>query len=325
MLSLNSSNPAKSPEGYSDLTEEQVDTILGVFLFFSTLAVLAQLFTLIFYYLYVDLRSPRNFCYRLVFLLSLSDIVVWGMRIESNLERIFTGYTAYDYSIGYCAFLGVLWNFFLLLNILITFVISFCLVVEIIFGIDNQKYEKYFYVIIIIYSLLFSLLPLYDSKAYGVDDQIKCWITDHEDSKYRYLGFYGHLWVIFILNTINILIILWKLRSLGEIHAALVKKLIWFPIIMFIFWIEPSVRRISDHFERFGEKNYELALIQYISMPAQGVANAIVYGCVVNKRVREKFIDFFRCRWSNLKENLANTEISSSSEASLMRNDSIQN
>lgn len=325
MFSLNSSIPTKGSSSSGELTEGEVDTILGVFLFFSSLAVVAQLFTLIFYYLYVDLRNPRNFCYRLVFLLSLSDIVVWGMRIESNLERIFTGYTAYEYSIGYCAFLGILWNFFLLMNILITFVISFCLVFEILFRVDSQKYEKYFYLIIIVYSLLFSLLPLIDSEAYGVDDQIKCWITDKDESRYRYLGFYGHLWLIFALNSINIMIILWKLRSLGEIHATLVKKLIWFPIIMFIFWIEPSVRRISDHFERFGEKNYELALIQYISMPSQGVANAIVYGCIVNNRVREKFIDFFTGRWSNLKENLANTEISSGSEESLMRNDSIQN
>lgn len=291
----------------------EVNTILCVFLFTSTLAVISQLFIMIFYLIYVDLRNKKNFCYRLIFLLSFSDIIVWGMRVESNLEKIISNNTVYEYSVDYCVFLGILWNFFLLVNILITFVISFCLVLELFFLRDSQKHEKKFYAIILIYSLFFSLVPLIDSNAYGEDDQIKCWITDEQDSKYRYLAFYGHLWLVFILNSINIIAILWKLRAARAMHAVLVNKLIWFPIIMFIFWIEPSVRRISDQFARYGEKSYELALIQYISMPAQGVANAVVYG-LVNHNVKMKVQAFFKFNWAELRvqpipeQNLLNNE-----------------
>lgn len=287
-------------ESSAKFSPGEVHTILWVFLFTSLSAVISQLFIMIFYLIYVDLRDKTNFCYRLIFLLSFSDIVVWGMRVESNLEKIISHNTAYDYSHSYCVFLGVLWNFFLLFNIIITFVISFCLVLEILFLKNSQKYENVFYVITIIYSLFFSLLPLIDSDAYGEDDQIKCWIKDEGNSKYRYLGFYGHLWLIFVLNSINIITILWKLREAGEMHALLVKKLIWFPIIMFIFWIEPSVRRISDEFEEYGEKTFGLALIQYISMPAQGVANAIVYG-LVNHNVKMKVQAFFTFKWEELR------------------------
>lgn len=279
-------------------SDEKVDIILNVFLATSLLAMLSQFFIMIFYYIYVDLRSPKNFAYRLIFLLSLSDVIVWGMRVESNLEKMLTNDTANEYSHEFCVGLGFVWNFFLLINILITFVISFCLVLEAVFTKNSQKYEKYFYIFIIIYSLFFSLIPLQNNHAYGVDDQIKCWITDISGSSYRYLGFYAHLWAVFLLNSINFFIILWKLRSLEEKHLVLVKKLIWFPIIMFIFWLEPSCRRIFDPEDR----NFSLAVAQYFSMPAQGIANAVVYGSV-NNLVKEKVKAFLTGKWSNLKEN----------------------
>lgn len=289
-------------------SDEKVDIILKVFLATSLIAMIAQLFIMIFYYIYVDLRSSKNFAYRLIFFLSCSDVIVWGMRVESNLEKIFTNATANEYSHEFCVFLGFVWNFFLLLNILITFVISFCLVLEVYFTTNSEKYEKYFYLFITIYSLFFSLIPLLNNHAYGVDDQIKCWITDISHSSYRYLGFYAHLWIIFLFNSVNFFIILWKLRSLAEKHIVLVKKLIWFPIIMFIFWLEPSIRRIFDPEDR----NFALAVVQYISMPAQGIANAVVYGSV-NNCVKEKVKDFFTGKWSNLKQNCASNEFSTHS------------
>lgn len=274
--------------------DTQTRILLIVFLFTSCLAVLFQFFIMIFYLIFVDLKRPRNFSYRLIVILAFSDIVVWGMRIESNIERLASGHTAFYYSENYCVFLGVLWNFFLLLNILTTLVISSCLILEV-FKYKSEEYEKLFYIIIIAYSLIFSFIPLVEHGIYGVDDDIKCWITDKYNSLFRYIGFYGHLWLVFIINCVNLCIILWRLRDLDEIPKKIVKKLIWFPLIMLVFWVEPSYRRIANS----KDDDFPLALMQYIFMPMQGVSNAIVYG-LVNPKVKEKLRYFLTGNCSNL-------------------------
>ena len=276
-------------------TQGEIDTILIVFLCTSIISVLSQLFIVIFYLIYTNLRRPNNFSYRLIFFLAITDIIVWGMRIESNIEKIATNDTAFEYSPKLCSFLGFLWNFFLLLNIMITLVISICLMLEVFFHVNSQKYEKYFYFFIITYSLCFSVIP-WAKNVYGKADQIKCWIPA-EESDYRILAFYSHLWSVFILNSLNVSIILWKLRSFQNVHRTLIKKFVWFPIIMLIFWIEPSYRRLFNS----DDGDYNLELWQYILMPTQGTANAIVYG-LVNQTVRAKLWNFFTCRWRTPEE-----------------------
>lgn len=270
--------------------DQKIEIILIVFLFTSILAVLFQLFIMIFYIKYIDLKLRKNFPYRLILLLAFSDIIVWGMRIESNIERIASGHTAYYYSENYCAFLGCMWNFFLLINILTTFTISSCLFLEV-FNYKSGEYEKYFYVFCFVYSLIFTLLPLVENDAYGEDDGIKCWITDHYYSIFRFLGFYAHLWLVFILNCFILFIILWKFRDLEEVPKKIVKKLVWFPLIMLIFWTEPSIRRIANA----KDDDFSLAVLQYIFMPMQGAANAVVYG-LVHPEVKEKIGSFFTCK-----------------------------
>ena len=278
----------------SSESDSKLYILLGVFLATSLLSVISQLFIMIFYILYTDLTRRKNFTYRLILLLSFSDIIVWGMRIESNLEKIITLGTPEDFSHDFCVFLAYIWNFFLLLNILTTLLISVCLMMEVIFHKDSQKYEYLFYIFIVLYSGLFSATPLF-GNGYGVADDIKCWITASEYD-FRYLAFYGHLWGVFIFNCINIVIIFCKLRRLGEVHVKLVKKLVCFPILMLIFWLEPSIRRIFDP----DDKEYSLELLQYIFMPSQGIANAIVYG-LVNRTVKNKILDFFKGNWRNLR------------------------
>lgn len=279
---------------------EKVHIVLGIYLATSTLSFLSQLFIIIFYMIYIDLRNKRNFTYRLIFLLAVSDIIVWGMRVESNIERIIIGDTAEAYSHGYCVFLAYIWNFFLLFNVLITLVISCCLILEGFLLVNSQKYETCFYVFICIYCAGFSIAPLFSKNGYGETDTIECWITPLEYD-YRYLAFYGHLWAVFIVNCINIAIILLKLRILGDYQLGMVKKLIWLPAIMLIFWLEPSIRRIYDP----NDENFVLKVFQYILMPLQGVANAIVYG-FVNKTVKEKIYYFLTGKWQNLKINQEN-------------------
>ena len=272
----------------------RADTLLPVFLITSILAVVFQLFIVIFYLLYADLKRRRNFSYRLILLLAFSDIIAWGMRIESSIERMVLGYTAYEYSVEYCEFLAFIWNFFILINVLITLLISSCLMIEVIFHLDTQKYERFYYIFIIVYSAAFSATPLF-GHGYGVTDDIKCWITSSEFD-FRYLAFYGHLWGVFIFNCMNIVLILWSLRTIGPSHIKLFKKLVWFPIIMLIFWLEPSIRRIFDP----NDEDFNLEIMHYIFMPTQGVANAVVYG-FVNATVKNKIYEFFTFKCDSLR------------------------
>lgn len=280
---------------------DEIKIILIVFLCTSIISVLSQLFIVIFYLIYTNLRTSYNFSYRLIFFLAITDIIVWGMRIQSNIEKLVTKTTAYERSPQLCSFLGFLWNFFLLLNIMITLVISICLVLEVFFHVNSQKFEKYFYVFIIAYSLGFSVIPLFFLNGYAEADQIKCWIpAEHSpdfEFPFRILSFYSHLWAVFILNSLNVFFILWKLRSFQNFHRTLIKKFVWFPIIMLIFWTEPSYRRIFDR----KDQSFSLELWQYILMPTQGTANAIVYG-LVNQTVRTKLWNFFTCRWRTPEE-----------------------
>lgn len=283
----------------SELSKDDIRTLLIVFLCTSTLAVFSQLFILIFYLIFINLKLPKHFPFRLIVLLAISDIAIWGQRIVTNIEKLASGYTSNEYSHELCIFEGFMDNFFTLMNILTTFAISFCLMLEVNFKINTQVYEKYFYIFIFLYSFIFSLIPII-KNAYGVNDNIRCSITRLDKDLYRYIGFYIHLWLIFILNCICLVIILCELKNLGQKTLKNVKKLIGLPIIMLIFWIEPSIRLIINK----DYDSYTLVLLQFILMPMHGFANAIAYG-LVNSLVKQKIVAFFKCDFKDffLKKN----------------------
>jgi len=83
-----------------------------------------------------------------------------------------TGYTAYEYSVEYCEFLAFIWSFFILINVLITLLISLCLMIELVFHLDSQKYEFFSYIFIIVYSTAFSARPLF-GHGYMILNEIR--------------------------------------------------------------------------------------------------------------------------------------------------------
>lgn len=273
---------------------DETEIIVIIFLIISIIAVLFQLFVCYFYIRYVNLLSKDNYPFRLIFILSFCDILVWAMRIESNLIKLSTGTTMYKINEPLCVFAGFAWNFLILLNVIMTFLISLSLFLKML-NIDPRKYEIHFYFFSFIYAILFSCVPFFDDIGYGEVDQIKCWVT--HDS-YRFASFYSHLWIIFILNIIFLCYFFHFLKRkkvfCPEVYA-LTKKLIFFPIIMGICWTEPSLRRICI---LANYDSFTLKLLQYIFMPCQGIANAFVYG-LVNEDVKIKMMKFLKIKYES--------------------------
>ena len=280
---------------YNSDTDDQIDsnpeetiTVLKIFSVFCCLSIIFQSIIVVLYIKLVDLRTLRGFSARLILYMAFTDIVVWAISFQSNMLKLSNGKTMFAYCIALCRFEGIVWNTFLLSNFLLTVVFSLSILIEIKYDILLGKYEKWILPGIFIYSIFFSIVPIfYKLDTYGEDDHFKCWITDPY-TDFRIIGFYAHLWIAFLTNLSIVGYIVWLIRDVHFTHNTLIKKLIWIPLIMLFCWAEPSIRRIKSD-----DNQFELKLIQYICTPMQGFLNAFVYG-LINDTVKRYILKCFK-------------------------------
>lgn len=262
-------------------------SVLKFFSVFCCLSIFFQSIIVVLYIKFVDLRSRKGFTSRLILLMALTDIVVWTISFQSNMLKLSKGNTMNFYSQELCRFEGIVWNTFLLSNFLLTVVFSLSMLIEIKYDFMMAKYEKWILPGIFIYSIFFSVVPIFHKmESYGEDDHFKCWITEYY-MIYRIIGFYAHLWIAFLINLGIVVYIVWLIKDVHFSQNTLIKKMIWIPLIMLFCWTEPSIRRIKSD-----DSNYELKFLQYIFMPMQGFLNAFVYG-FINDNVKKKVFFIF--------------------------------
>lgn len=267
------------------IDDSETKTIIIIFSIFCALSIFSQLLILFFYIKYLNILHPKLFSSRLVISMAFTDILVWTISFQSNIVKLSTGESMFLHNKKLCIFEGIIYNSFILMNIVFTVVFSFSMMMEIKFDYLPLKHEKKIYFATVFYSFFFSLLPIFlNGKAYGENDKFKCWISDHD---LRFAGFYSHLWLCFLINLGIVIYILWLFKDFHYSQNYSIKKLILIPFIMLVCWTEPSIRRIISN-----DQIFWLQVLHYISIPLQGVLNSIVYG-LINDTVKKKIKKIF--------------------------------
>lgn len=276
-----------------------VDNVLLIpHLCISLISVFLQMTVCMIYWMEVDLK--KNFAARLIFLLTLFDMIVWGENVIEITIKL-----AYDSDNLNLLIVNIFLNFVLLMNILITLIVSFSLYLQINREINPEKYEKFFYLISCLYSLIFSLTLILKSN-YSATEYVKFNYWD-------YIAFYFHLWLIIFLNLILCVKVVISLKKKNKAFKGLKKQLFYrlmsFPIILAIAWLIPSIILIINY---FFEVPYFLVVIQFNIPPLQGILNALSYG-MINDDVQFKIKRFFGC----------NIELNNEKNTQLIQNDEI--
>lgn len=114
-------------------------------------------------------------------------------------------------------------------------------------------------------------------KLYG-PAQGHCWIMKNKLGKeFRWISFYGPLWIIAIPINMGVYIYLIFKGRHGK--SALIKNLRYFPVISVIGYIPATMKRIYDTFDLDDESTeFYLQCAMYFGLMSIGVFNAFLYG-----------------------------------------------
>jgi hypothetical protein len=263
---------------------ENENLLLYIFVTTCSLSVIMSSMLSILYFKYGSLK--KNFPAQLIITMSLLEILIWSPRIISSIYKLQTGDNMEVGQKEVCVIFGFTFIFFNMINFFITLVISFGIYSSVLHNIIIAKHKKICIGIIILFPLLFSLIP-FITESYGQIDDIKCSITNYPE---RLACFFVILWIIFILNAFFIIstIIRLKKRPYNKAFHRIVYKIALFPLFMFIAWAPSSIYRILEL------DNLILGVLTYLLVPLQGFFNPIAYG-LINEKIEKKIKKFIGC------------------------------
>lgn len=243
-------------------------------------------------------KKWNNFHFRLVFMLSLSDLLYSFAGYFGNAGRV-DGPES-----GLCKFQGIwnqLWGTFAYCWVMAIAYTLFSTIVlatydaqpdetpEAQLAREHILFCKYFGVISI-YSLICTALPAIGT-TYG-DAGAWCWIDNSTMGQvWRYTVFYVPVWLCMLGMTYMYYRIISQVRSLiNEAHEsnagggaheerlhAVVRRLIAYPLIMFVAYFFATLNRIQNSAEPQNPSLFLYCAATFM-MNISGLANAIVYG-----------------------------------------------
>jgi len=260
-------------------SESEIDNLVLINLICSGLSFCGSL-TIIVCFLYIV--ELRNFAFRLVFFVSLSDSLACLFRFFGNPQ---------DNTL--CQLQGFGSNLFDLASFMwvaaIAVVINMVRVKVDVF--EPEKFLQKCHIVIWPSCLLFSILPFF-SNSYGPAGGW-CWIKDSDaiDDVWRIVCFYIQLLLIFcylLYVYCGLYFYLKKDDDISEDSQAMLRKVVFFPLVVFVCYFFAFVRRML---EVCGLENtpYWLAVLHISFSSLLGLGNAIVYGAV-NATVRRHII-----------------------------------
>jgi hypothetical protein len=275
--------------GFSDA---ELDALVAITVTCSVISLFGSL-TIIICYLYFD--EMRTFAFRLVFFVSLSDFLACLFRMFGNPK-----------STGWCDLQGFGTNLFDLT--------SFCwaAAIAVIINFVRSRYERFeaenfilkCHIIIWPLCLTLSVLPFF-SNSYGPAGGW-CWIKDSNktlDNVWRIVCFY----IIFLVVFCHLLYVysqLYRYLNKGDEipdeAQSLLKKVMFFPMVLFFCYFFAFVRRLL---EVCGNDDipFWLAVLHAGPSSLLGFGNAIVYGAV-NNILRQQIMEMC-CTCSTLAGN----------------------
>lgn len=188
----------------------------------------------------------------------------------------------------WCVAQAVLTSYFSVASTLMTSVIAYSLYVATLKHSPNvEKREALFVTISLLLPLPGALLPL-TTNSYGKVHGW-CWVKVSErhfwvPTVWRLTTFYVPLWTIILLNTYVYIRIIRVAKeeskftlSQSSTYEAVVKKLVWYPLVLAASYLPLTVVRIME-FVQPDSDNFSLLLVAGIAMGLNGFGNALVYG-----------------------------------------------
>jgi len=272
-------------------SESELDTLVAINVVCSAFSLIGSL-TIIICYLYFS--EGRKFASRLVFFVSLSDSLACVFRLFGNPSPG-----------GWCDLQGFGSNLFDMTSFL--WVSAIAIVINFV-RVRHERFlaEKFIFrchMIIWPSCLIISILPFF-SNSYGPAGGW-CWIKDSTtvDKVWRIACFYIILLAVFCHLLYVYSRLYWYLSVGDEIPEearAMLKKVIFFPLVVFVCYFFAFVRRFI---EVCGYVNipFWLAVLHIGPSSLLGFGNAIVYGSL-NRQMHQE-ITKMCCRMSTDSEN----------------------
>jgi hypothetical protein len=268
----------------SVLTESQIESINTASTIISSTSLIGSTFIIACFLAY---RHLRSFGFRLVFFLSITDVInqVFDLiqpaaadilAMEAGTQPVSA--TCYAQAAGdtYAELSSVLW----------TSAIAYTLFASVVRGVKmNETLALFWYIIVCCGVPTIMCVGAALDNAYGPAGGW-CYMTDAK-AYWRFVAFYAPLWICILFNTVVYFMVLRLLRNAVKVGHAndtstnsirlLMKRLQLYPFILVIVWLFASINRVYE-WSSGGDQVYALYMLQRIFSCAQGSLNAFAYG-----------------------------------------------
>lgn len=231
-------------------------------------------------YCYYQFKDLRNHAFTLVLYMSICDLIASISRMLGDAGNI---------SPTVCTLQATTSSFFEASSVLWSFLIAFTLHMAFLkeqesfssrtIGGHMWKYHALGWG----YPLLMTALP-FTTNSYG-DTGAWCWIVkdDNAGVAWRYVQFYGILWITILYCVFVYVRVLMKIKSMGasnieesKANRKLMRRIMYYPCVLIVCWWAGSVNRLAELFS--GKGVYGLAVCHAICSGLFGSLNALVYG-----------------------------------------------
>jgi len=285
MDSEDAESPSLNPNETSLLVIALVEAILSL---------LGSLFIIL---TYVLIKRLRNFAFKLVVCLSISDVII-------STGNLFTGDALDGYTNdSLCYLQSVLKNYGGLASVLWTTVIAYTLYSTVVVQRSILNLYGKFVLFGFGIPLLMTGIPIMTNQ-YGRSGNW-CWIKNDPNNKFgegamRFFQFYLPLWVAIGYNTYSYLEVIKCLKAYSgnSMETRFIGRLKYYPLILVFCWTLPTLNRI---YTLFYDENPTFNVIHTSFAGLQGFLNAIVYGCTASVRqVYSGYICCKSCAYDNL-------------------------
>lgn len=265
-------------------TDDQQQVISSLWLACGIISIFGSLFIIV---CFICFKELRNFAFRLVLFLSISDI-------SASITKLFGD--AGSMGPGACLFQAISMTFFELASILWVVLIAFTLHMAFLkeradFSGPKIGAKANYYHGAWVFACIMTLLPLI-TDSYG-DSGAWCWIKDGQaDLVWRIVTFYGELWLAWVYCFYVYTSVLLKIRRMnpspdGSLsHRRVLMRIMYYPLVLVVCWSAASVNRLYEMIS--GDKSFEFTVLQVLLSGLFGFCNAVVYGMTPAVRLRVK-------------------------------------
>lgn len=251
------------------------------------LCILSAVVNLLIFVAYVFFKDLRNYNYRLVFYMSMSEL------LTCSGKDYLAFMIPYWYSDTLCFVQAIVLNFSCLSSVLWTSVIAFTIYRSVVLEkTDGWKYEVYYLLYAFGIPLSLNFLPML-TNSFGKAEGW-CWI-DIEDNNFlqgflggniwRIINYLAPLWLVIIFNFYLHSESVKKIRKMIENirddfnRVVLLNRLRLYPVMLLVCHLPVTVHRFLGFFDVVNrERVWISSLLASFFLILSGVLNAVVYG-----------------------------------------------